>query len=126
MRVIYYAGNKRKSTASSLLSHNVVVTTYGTLTAEQNRKAKKSCDEDQPLLAHRWLRIVLDEGMLWSEVTGVVLTRNSPYYSERIYKAVHSRMLSQSSTSLVFDWNTYPKRRRRLRFSLTISSSTPT
>ncbi len=48
--------------APSLMSHDVVITTYGTLTAEKNRKVKHSCDEDQPLLSHSWYRIVLDEG----------------------------------------------------------------
>ena len=62
IRVFFYAGNKRKSMAPSLMSHDVVITTYGTLTAEKNRKAKHSCDEDQPLLSHSWLRVVLDEG----------------------------------------------------------------
>ena len=61
IQVCYYSGNKRKSTMPALLSHDVVVTTYGMLTAEKNRRAKQSCDEDQPLLANRWLRVVLDE-----------------------------------------------------------------
>ena len=61
IHVCYYSGNKRKSTMPALLSHDVVVTTYGMLTAERNRRAKQSCDEDQPLLANRWLRVVLDE-----------------------------------------------------------------
>ena len=61
IQVCYYSGNKRKSTTPALLSHDVVVTTYGMLTAERNRRAKQSCDEDQPLLANRWLRVVLDE-----------------------------------------------------------------
>ena len=63
IRVFFYAGNKRKSMAPSLMSHDVVITTYGTLTAEKNRKVKHSCDEDQPLLSHSWYRIVLDEGI---------------------------------------------------------------
>ena len=62
IRVFFYAGNKRKSMAPSLTSHDVVITTYGTLTAEKNRRAKRSSDEDQPLLSHSWFRIVLDEG----------------------------------------------------------------
>ena len=61
IQVCYYSGNKRKSTMPALLCHDVVVTTYGMLTAEKNRRAKQSCDEDQPLLANRWLRVVLDE-----------------------------------------------------------------
>lgn len=61
IQVCYYSGNKRKSTGPALLGHDVVVTTYGTLTAERNRRAKQSCDEDQPLLANHWLRVVLDE-----------------------------------------------------------------
>lgn len=62
IKVFFYNGNKRKSTAPYLLTHDVVITTYGTLTAENIRKVKHSCDEDQPLLSHHWLRIVLDEG----------------------------------------------------------------
>ena len=61
IQVYYYSGNKRKSTASGLLGYDVIVTTYGTLTAESNRRAKQACDEDQPLLANYWLRVVLDE-----------------------------------------------------------------
>ncbi|KAM0796210.1 SNF2 family N-terminal domain-containing protein [Usnea florida] len=61
IQVCYYSGNKRKSAMPALLSHDVVVTTYGMLTAEKNRRAKQSCDEDQPLLANHWLRVVLDE-----------------------------------------------------------------
>lgn len=61
IQVFYYSGNKRKSVVPALLGHDVVVTTYGTLTAERNRRAKQPCDEDQPLLAHHWLRVVLDE-----------------------------------------------------------------
>ncbi len=61
LQVCYYSGNKRKSTVSALLGYDVVVTTYGTLTAERNRRVKQSCDEDQPLLANYWLRVVLDE-----------------------------------------------------------------
>lgn len=61
IQVCYYSGNKRKSTVPALLGHDVVVTTYGTLTAERNRRAKQSSDEDQPLLANHWLRVVLDE-----------------------------------------------------------------
>ena len=61
IQVCYYSGNKRKSTAPSLFGYDVVVTTYGTLTAERNRRAKQSCDGDQPLLANHWLRVVLDE-----------------------------------------------------------------
>ncbi len=60
-QVHYYSGNKRKSTLPALLGYDVVVTTYGTLTAERNRRTKQSCDEDQPLLANNWLRVVLDE-----------------------------------------------------------------
>ena len=59
--VHYYAGNKRKSSMPPLLGYDVVVTTYGVLTAEKNRKAKEGCNEDQPLLANNWLRVVLDE-----------------------------------------------------------------
>ena len=61
IQVYYYSGNKRKSTVLALLGYDVIVTTYGTLTAENNRRSKKSCDEDQPLLANYWLRVVLDE-----------------------------------------------------------------
>lgn len=61
IQVFYYSGNKRKQIMPALLGHDVVVTTYGTLTAERNRRAKQSCDEDQPLLANHWLRVVLDE-----------------------------------------------------------------
>lgn len=61
IQVCYYSGNKRKSTMPALLGYDVVVTTYGTLTAERNRRVKQSCDEDQPLLANHWLRVVLDE-----------------------------------------------------------------
>lgn len=61
IQVCYYSGNKRKSPMPTLLSHDVIVTTYGTLTAERIRRAKQSCDEDQPLLASHWLRVVLDE-----------------------------------------------------------------
>ena len=61
IQVGYYSGNKKKSTIAALLGHDVIVTTYGMLTAEQNRRSKQSCDEDQPLLANHWLRIVLDE-----------------------------------------------------------------
>lgn len=61
LQVYYYSGNKRKSTVPALLGYDVVVTTYGTLTAERSRRTKQSCDEDQPLLANHWLRVVLDE-----------------------------------------------------------------
>ena len=61
IQVCYYSGNKRKLTLLGLLGYDVVITTYGTLTAEGNRRAKQSCNEDQPLLANRWLRVVLDE-----------------------------------------------------------------
>lgn len=61
IQVFYYSGNKRKSSVPALLGYDVVVTTYGTLTAERNRRAKHSFDEDQPLLANHWLRVVLDK-----------------------------------------------------------------
>lgn len=61
IQVCYYSRNKRKYTVPALLGYDVVVATYGMLTAERNRRAKQSCDEDQPLLANHWLRVVLDE-----------------------------------------------------------------
>lgn len=61
MQVCYYSGSKKKSTMPFLPGYDVVVTTYGVLTAERNRRAKQPCDEDQPLLANHWLRLVLDE-----------------------------------------------------------------
>ena len=61
IQVGYYSGNKKKSNIPALLGRDVIVTTYGTLTAERNRRGKQSCDEDQPLLANHWLRVVLDE-----------------------------------------------------------------
>lgn len=61
VQIRYYSGNKRKPTEPALNGYDVIVTTYGTLTAERNRRAKQSCDEDQPLLANHWLRVVLDE-----------------------------------------------------------------
>ena len=61
IQVCFYSGNKRKSAVPAFLGHDVVVTTYGTLTAERNRRVKESRDEDQPLLASHWLRLVLDE-----------------------------------------------------------------
>lgn len=62
---------------SNLLNHDVIVTTYGTLTAEKNRKAKNPCDADQPLLAHRWLRVVLDEGVIPSSLFPLYLVIRS-------------------------------------------------
>ena len=61
IQVGYYTGNKKKWTIPALLGRDVIVTTYGMLTAERNRRCKQSCDEDQPLLANHWLRVVLDE-----------------------------------------------------------------
>ena len=61
IQVGFYSGNKKKSTIPALLGRDVIVTTYGTLTAERTRRGKQSCDEDQPLLANHWLRVVLDE-----------------------------------------------------------------
>ena len=61
IQVCYYTGKNRKSTVPAFLGYDVVVTTYGTVTAERNRRVKESCDEDQPLLASHWLRLVLDE-----------------------------------------------------------------
>ena len=61
IQVGFYCGNKKKSAIPNFLGRDVIVTTYGTLTAERNRRDKQSCDEDQPLLANHWLRVVLDE-----------------------------------------------------------------
>ena len=59
MSVVLYYGNERKANAASLTSYDVVITSYGTLTAE----AKQHFKNKQPslLLSIHWWRIILDE-----------------------------------------------------------------
>lgn len=55
LRCFKYHGYSRKVELPELLKHDVIITTYGTIAAECNRKQSK---------LHRvnWFRIVLDEG----------------------------------------------------------------
>ena len=111
----------------NLLNHDVIVTTYGTLTAEKNRKAKNACDADQPLLAHRWLRVVLDEGIIRRLSFPYILCLDqtpdktcSSRNPKCIYEAVCYGVRSEISTSMVPDRHTYTEHSRGLRILATI------
>ena len=59
-----YHGKNRESIASSLLSYDVIVTTYDTLSAELPDKPTRLNGREGTLQSCKWFRIVLDEGML--------------------------------------------------------------
>jgi len=56
IKVKVHHGASKSLTAADLESHDVVITTYGTMAAESNNR------EMSPLLKAKWLRVVLDEG----------------------------------------------------------------
>jgi SNF2 family DNA or RNA helicase len=53
---VYYGAEKSRCSAADLLAHDVVVTSYGTLSAE-----RASENKDGLLLSITWFRVVLDE-----------------------------------------------------------------
>jgi len=55
LRLYVYHGTARKISSFASLNHDIVITTYETLTTEWSRHAEK------PLFSHTWHRIILDE-----------------------------------------------------------------
>lgn len=55
LQLYVYHGAARKTSSFASLKHDIVITTYETLTTEWSRHAEK------PLFSHTWHRIILDE-----------------------------------------------------------------
>lgn len=61
LKYLIYHGDRRKDSAH-LGTYDLVLTTYGTLSAELKRGGRKSTGNTGVLQSVEWFRVVLDEG----------------------------------------------------------------
>lgn len=61
LKYLIYHGDRRKDSAH-LGTYDIVLTTYGTLSAERKRGGRKITGNTDALQSVEWFRVILDEG----------------------------------------------------------------